>query len=245
MLCNCAVHVSLYLFCVLLKSCFTNSVIYFLLYIGFLIDRCSLKVIKCKLKEVNGGYIFVLYYITEIPLNFDGRKEYRCGICGKLLMTSRGRREHVANHSKERIHKCDLCDKSYVTLGNLTAHKTIVHCPKEHKCQLCDGEFKYLRLLDRHLRCKHGPTLFKCTHENCERTFSTKGKMRIHEFIHTGLKPFTCENCGKSFNMKNNLKKHSYIHSDARNFICDICGASFKQPFILTRHRHLHFGEPR
>ena len=47
----------------------------------------------------------------------------------------------------------------------------------------------------------------------CDRKFLYKSQLRMHEIIHTGLKPHVCRVCGRGFNRKWNLKSHMYSHA--------------------------------
>lgn len=42
------------------------------------------------------------------------------------------------------------------------------------------------------MRSHNNERPFVCSHEECEKTFITKGHMQTHMLIHTGEKPFKC-----------------------------------------------------
>ena len=46
---------------------------------------------------------------------------------------------------------------------------------------------------------------FPCPHPGCEKKFQRKDTQRIHERIHTGLKPFQCEVCQRKFTTRQQL----------------------------------------
>ena len=54
--------------------------------------------------------------------------------------------------------------------------------------------------------------MFHYVCKTCGRGFTRPSHLKIHERIHTGLRPFVCSFCGRSFNQKCNLKKHIWAH---------------------------------
>ncbi|XP_045570104.1 zinc finger protein 436-like isoform X2 [Salmo salar] len=64
-----------------------------------------------------------------------------------------------------------------------------------------------------------------CSH--CENSFCWLRNLKLHEWTHTGKKPFQCSQCGKSFTMLANLKRHERIHTGEKPYHCSHCGMSF------------------
>ena len=66
-------------------------------------------------------------------------------------------------------------------------------------------------------------TSYQCTY--CGKRFISQSKLKIHEMIHTGERPFKCEICGKCFNQLVNLNKHlkyhDTIHKGVKLFQCN------------------------
>ncbi len=46
----------------------------------------------------------------------------------------------------------------------------------------------------------------------CNKIFSEKFNMQVHERIHTGAKPYKCHHCPKSFSNLGNLNDHERRH---------------------------------
>ena len=80
-----------------------------------------------------------------------------------------------------------------------------------------------------------GP-VYSC--EDCDKTFASPGKLRQHEYTHTGETPFECSipgqkknfkgtfillqsfsGCDKKFTSKFKLKRHILIHSQTKTFL--------------------------
>ncbi|VDP18247.1 unnamed protein product [Soboliphyme baturini] len=83
-----------------------------------------------------------------------------------------------------------------------------VACP--HKG--CNKRFRDNSAMRKHLHT-HGPRVHVCP--ECEKAFVEASKLRRHQLVHTGEKPFKCtfEGCGKRFSLDFNLRTHVRIHT--------------------------------
>ncbi|KAJ7490339.1 hypothetical protein B0H11DRAFT_1020460 [Mycena galericulata] len=73
----------------------------------------------------------------------------------------------------------------------------------------------------------------------CSKSFSRKGDLTRHSFLHTGYKPYTCSECDKTFAQHSGLKTHMNVHTRVKPFRCGInaCKAAFGDPSSCARHR--------
>eukprot|EP00092_Neocalanus_flemingeri_P031056 GFUD01033736.1.p1 GENE.GFUD01033736.1~~GFUD01033736.1.p1 ORF type:complete len:774 (-),score=112.56 GFUD01033736.1:2240-4561(-) len=78
--------------------------------------------------------------------------------------------------------------------------------------------------------------------DECFKTFSSPGKLKQHEYTHTGETPFECKipGCDKKFTSKFKLKRHILIHSQTKTFLCDICQRAFRRKDHLKNHEKVH-----
>jgi len=85
-----------------------------------------------------------------------------------------------------------------------------------------------------------GPVVYSC--EDCDKTFASPGKLRQHEYTHTGETPFECsiQGCDKKFTSKFKLKRHILIHSQTKTFLCDVCHRAFRRKDHLKNHEKVH-----
>ena len=56
----------------------------------------------------------------------------------------------------------------------------------------------------------HGTARHECS--QCLKCFPSPSKLKRHEMVHTGLKPFRCPTCGKAFRQRTHLKTHEGGH---------------------------------
>jgi len=112
-----------------------------------------------------------------------------------------------------------------------------VSCP--HKG--CNKLFRDNSAMRKHLHT-HGPRVHVCA--ECGKAFIESSKLRRHQLVHTGEKPFLCtfEGCGKRFSLDFNLRTHVRIHTGDRPYVCpfDSCSKKFAQSTNLKSHILTH-----
>ncbi|GIY16138.1 transcriptional repressor protein YY1 [Caerostris darwini] len=114
--------------------------------------------------------------------------------------------------------------------------KTIA-CP--HKG--CIKMFRDNSAMRKHLHT-HGPRVHVCA--ECGKAFVESSKLKRHQLVHTGEKPFQCtfDGCGKRFSLDFNLRTHVRIHTGDRPYVCpfDACSKKFAQSTNLKSHILTH-----
>ncbi|CAL4165890.1 unnamed protein product, partial [Meganyctiphanes norvegica] len=63
----------------------------------------------------------------------------------------------------------------------------------------------------------------------CDKAFTIKQHLWIHQRTHTGDKPYHCSQCDKAFSVKQNLVRHYRTHTGDKPFKCTHCVKSFSQ----------------
>lgn len=107
-----------------------------------------------------------------------------------------------------------------------------------HHCRFCNKFFSSRSNMVVHERTHTLERPYVCNY--CGRKFSQHGQMVIHVRSHTGQRPFKCPHCVKAFTSSKVLKIHIRTHTGEKPYACEHCGKRFAAYANLVVHRRIH-----
>ncbi|XP_053677687.1 zinc finger protein 850-like [Anopheles nili] len=168
-------------------------------------------------------------------------REYSCKQCDKKFDRWPKLKIHVGTVHEGRPPNfvCPQCNKSFQVRSRLKAHMQ-THEKKEYVCDVCGDSFGAKGLLKRHRRALHSTELlFEC--KLCGKKFAVSEKLKIHQRVHTGERPFECSYCHRTFSHFIDRKRHEMsAHTGERPFKCNLCPVSYIRKRELSLHMQKH-----
>uniref|UniRef100_A0A182QX05 C2H2-type domain-containing protein n=1 Tax=Anopheles farauti TaxID=69004 RepID=A0A182QX05_9DIPT len=169
-------------------------------------------------------------------------RKHDCTQCGKTFDKWPKLKMHIEQEHSETPPRfeCTECGKAFVVRSRLKTHMQIHSDRKDHVCDVCGDAFVNKGLLKRHRRALHSTELlFEC--KLCTKKFAVSEKLKIHQRVHTGERPYACGYCHRTFIHYTDRKRHEMAtHTGERPHKCELCPASYIRKHELALHMQKH-----
>ena len=111
----------------------------------------------------------------------------------------------------------------------------------------CAKSYTRKSRLQDHINSVHLKNIrFVCREPTCRKEFLDHGNLKIHQRLHSGVKPYPCRYCPKCFSTLGNRKDHERRHLICkyicystfiyRPYSCQFCSKSFYRRYLLVNH---------
>ncbi|XP_030377162.1 zinc finger protein 585B [Scaptodrosophila lebanonensis] len=187
----------------------------------------------------------------------------QCPLCPKGFR-KHSLRDHLRNHTNERIYECTECQMKFVRRHNLKNHMATMHSqytkravtkpqkkePKEKfQCGTCGKILSSKYSLKQH-ELTHGKVerRFRCHHKDCQYAGLTPENLKSHLLSHAQgahkCEQASCTYVGKSLkHLKRHMTSHSTDRDSQKLLQCERCKFKTLVKSHLTRHMRCHTGE--
>ena len=151
-------------------------------------ERYNQRTQKRKIYHVcpqKGKKIFIhVHEITQIDDQI-----YQCLECEQNFYENLALIMCERTHTGEKPYRCDMCEKTFIQSSDLISHQRIQSYEKPYKCSKCEKKsFWHHLALSGHQRMHAGKKFYTC--DICGKNFGQSSDLLVHQWSHTGEKPY-------------------------------------------------------
>lgn len=203
--------------------------------------RLKGPVVYCALcNEEFQGFLFLDSHMNAHYCN------YMCSECGDTFVTENRLKHHVSTHNTGK-YPCSHCGKVFSLEKYKKKHEGMVHKEaKMFKCVDCTEAFhtEYERHL--HVVEEHKERVRISTCELCGKTYSWKPYYLAHmRKVHSRVKKYVCTYCNKGFTTKHDVTMHEQRHTGNGKHVCVFCHKNYVTISELKKHFKKHVKDIR
>jgi uncharacterized Zn-finger protein len=140
-------------------------------------------------------------------------KTFKCdwNECEMSFISLSSLRQHRLSHSL----LCKLCKKGFKSKFHLTQHVLTHSNVRNIECEHCCYRARFKKDMMDHMKAIHTELLPKHIFDKlleckvCGKRFQSASKLKRHQNIHIGFKPFKCNKCSYSTASKQHLERHN------------------------------------
>lgn len=210
-------------------------------------------------------------HLKEHSTVHTGDHPYKCNVCGYAFSRKGNLSRHMKTHEEQptlstssvittatllRKVTSSISESSNNVLGptlDVQEPEEVDALAEEPDSLGVDSSSKsIISAFSRHHRRQHGDNTLDINSDNpfgckaCWKAFSQgsyNSRNKVHQRIHSALKPYKCDLCPKSFSQRSHLKVHRRIHTGEKPFSCPTCAFTFSRNDHLERHMRTHHGQ--
>jgi len=151
--------------------------------------------------------------LNEIQDHFKvehhGKHPFQCDVCGHKATDECRLKKHLLCHEPDRPREyCNICFKEFRNKVSLRTHRNMVHkMGKQYTCSYCGKILYSSQYVKKHEATHTGQKFKAVVCKYCGKTVEYT-KLKNHELIHTGEKPFKCSDCPYRCIQRSNLRIH-------------------------------------
>ena len=212
---------------------------------------------ECCICNPKISYASADLFKSHLSMHFNSG-EFRCGNCDKHFATKNDlfvhlRRDNTNASTTGDKPVCKFCHKPLANVNTLKRHLSKSHADKrpQFPCCYCDEALDDVVSFSDHLK-KHSESarMYKCAH--CDKSWTTKGDLRVHELTHG---QWECDKCKCIFPTKLLFSRHQRGRNSCNKnttagaavapvtlvgYECNRCDRSFLKKVHLARHLKQH-----